>query len=162
MTARVFVNLLIDLLRSRPGILVLINDADWELEGEENYEVQPGDNILFVSTLHGGWILQPDDHAWTMLWKRTSEHNGWIKTKDERTQWCPPDTRELLHSPSKDLPKILLLILTLRGLVQTFQIDIQLARVERRSLPLCIFYQFHIKPWSRCQEICVWRLSQSH
>ncbi|KAK7220404.1 hypothetical protein V2G26_008407 [Clonostachys chloroleuca] len=38
----------------RPGILVLINDADWELEGEESYELQPGDNILFVSTLHGG------------------------------------------------------------------------------------------------------------
>ena len=38
----------------RPGILVLINDADWELEGEERYELQRGDNILFVSTLHGG------------------------------------------------------------------------------------------------------------
>ncbi|KAK3684841.1 ubiquitin-like protein [Podospora appendiculata] len=38
----------------RPGILVLINDADWELEGEETYEIQAGDNILFVSTLHGG------------------------------------------------------------------------------------------------------------
>ncbi|KAK3326292.1 ubiquitin-related modifier 1, partial [Apodospora peruviana] len=38
----------------RPGILVLINDADWELEGEETYEIQPKDNILFVSTLHGG------------------------------------------------------------------------------------------------------------
>ncbi|KAH6652195.1 ubiquitin-related modifier 1 [Truncatella angustata] len=38
----------------RPGILVLINDADWELEGEESYEIQNGDNILFVSTLHGG------------------------------------------------------------------------------------------------------------
>lgn len=38
----------------RPGILVLINDADWELEGEETYELQPGDNIVFVSTLHGG------------------------------------------------------------------------------------------------------------
>ncbi|KAF4449088.1 ubiquitin-like modifier 1 [Fusarium austroafricanum] len=38
----------------RPGILVLINDADWELEGEEAYELQGGDNILFVSTLHGG------------------------------------------------------------------------------------------------------------
>ncbi|EGS18188.1 ubiquitin-like protein [Thermochaetoides thermophila DSM 1495] len=38
----------------RPGILVLINDADWELEGEEAYEIQPNDNILFVSTLHGG------------------------------------------------------------------------------------------------------------
>ncbi|OBT89817.1 hypothetical protein VE02_00827 [Pseudogymnoascus sp. 03VT05] len=39
---------------TRPGILVLINDADWELEGGEAYVVQPGDNILFVSTLHGG------------------------------------------------------------------------------------------------------------
>lgn len=38
----------------RPGILVLINDADWELEGEEKYELVHGDNILFVSTLHGG------------------------------------------------------------------------------------------------------------
>ncbi|KAM0456236.1 hypothetical protein ACHAPV_007178 [Trichoderma viride] len=38
----------------RPGILVLINDADWELEGEEEYELKSGDNILFVSTLHGG------------------------------------------------------------------------------------------------------------
>ncbi|KAI2623358.1 ubiquitin related modifier 1 [Hypoxylon sp. NC1633] len=38
----------------RPGILVLINDADWELEGEEAYKLQAGDNILFVSTLHGG------------------------------------------------------------------------------------------------------------
>ncbi|KAK4632211.1 Ubiquitin-related modifier 1 [Fulvia fulva] len=38
----------------RPGVLVLINDADWELEGEDKYEVQPGDNIVFVSTLHGG------------------------------------------------------------------------------------------------------------
>ena len=39
---------------SRPGILVLINDADWELEGEGKYEIQEGDDILFVSTLHGG------------------------------------------------------------------------------------------------------------
>lgn len=40
--------------RLRPGILVLINDVDWELEGEEAYVLQQGDNILFVSTLHGG------------------------------------------------------------------------------------------------------------
>ncbi|CAG5159218.1 uncharacterized protein ALTATR162_LOCUS5473 [Alternaria atra] len=38
----------------RPGILVLINEADWELEGEDKYEVQNGDHIMFVSTLHGG------------------------------------------------------------------------------------------------------------
>ena len=42
-----------DMLR-RPGILVLINDADWELEGEEKYKLVNADNVLFVSTLHGG------------------------------------------------------------------------------------------------------------
>ncbi|XP_071485496.1 ubiquitin-related modifier 1-like [Diadema antillarum] len=38
----------------RPGILVLVNDADWELVGELDYEVQEGDKIIFISTLHGG------------------------------------------------------------------------------------------------------------
>ncbi|PVI00892.1 ubiquitin related modifier 1 [Periconia macrospinosa] len=38
----------------RPGILVLINDTDWELEGEDAYEIKEGDAVLFVSTLHGG------------------------------------------------------------------------------------------------------------
>jgi len=38
----------------RPGILVLINDADWELLGELDYEIQENDNITFISTLHGG------------------------------------------------------------------------------------------------------------
>jgi ubiquitin related modifier 1 len=38
----------------RPGILVLINDTDWELEGEGDYVVQNDDEIVFISTLHGG------------------------------------------------------------------------------------------------------------
>ncbi|KAG8194699.1 hypothetical protein JTE90_028013 [Oedothorax gibbosus] len=38
----------------RPGILVLVNDSDWELLGELKYEIQPGDTIVFISTLHGG------------------------------------------------------------------------------------------------------------
>uniref|UniRef100_A0A1B0FGT3 Ubiquitin-related modifier 1 homolog n=1 Tax=Glossina morsitans morsitans TaxID=37546 RepID=A0A1B0FGT3_GLOMM len=38
----------------RPGILILINDVDWELLGELDYELQPQDNVLFISTLHGG------------------------------------------------------------------------------------------------------------
>ncbi|KAI9567706.1 ubiquitin-like modifier 1 [Boletus coccyginus] len=38
----------------RPGILVLINDTDWELEGEGAYELKSGDEIVFISTLHGG------------------------------------------------------------------------------------------------------------
>ncbi|CAL1280017.1 unnamed protein product [Larinioides sclopetarius] len=38
----------------RPGILVLVNDSDWELLGELDYEIQPRDTVLFISTLHGG------------------------------------------------------------------------------------------------------------
>ncbi|KAI0701833.1 ubiquitin-like modifier 1 [Cytidiella melzeri] len=38
----------------RPGILVLVNDTDWELEGEGDYVLQDGDDIVFISTLHGG------------------------------------------------------------------------------------------------------------
>lgn len=33
---------------------MLINEADWELEGEEGYEIKEGDGVMFVSTLHGG------------------------------------------------------------------------------------------------------------
>jgi molybdopterin converting factor small subunit len=38
----------------RPGILALVNDTDWELEGECDYQVKDGDEIVFISTLHGG------------------------------------------------------------------------------------------------------------
>lgn len=38
----------------RPGILVLVNDTDWELEGEGHYVLKDGDEIVFISTLHGG------------------------------------------------------------------------------------------------------------
>ena len=38
----------------RPGIIVLINDTDWELEGTTEYVCQPNDKIAFISTLHGG------------------------------------------------------------------------------------------------------------
>jgi ubiquitin related modifier 1 len=38
----------------RPGILVLVNDTDWELEGEGGYELKGDDEIVFISTLHGG------------------------------------------------------------------------------------------------------------
>ncbi|CAG2118596.1 unnamed protein product [Medioppia subpectinata] len=38
----------------RPGILVLINEVDWELLGQHNYRLQPNDRVLFISTLHGG------------------------------------------------------------------------------------------------------------
>ena len=38
----------------RPGILVLINDADWELEGELEYVLRDRDDVVFISTLHGG------------------------------------------------------------------------------------------------------------
>ncbi|KAF8583459.1 ubiquitin-like modifier 1 [Ramaria rubella] len=38
----------------RPGILVLVNDTDWELEGEGDYILKDGDEIVLISTLHGG------------------------------------------------------------------------------------------------------------
>jgi ubiquitin related modifier 1 len=38
----------------RPGILVLINDVDWELENQYEYVVKESDTIVFISTLHGG------------------------------------------------------------------------------------------------------------
>ncbi|SCU88958.1 LADA_0E12948g1_1 [Lachancea dasiensis] len=38
----------------RPGILTLINDTDWELEGEKDYVLEDGDIVSFTSTLHGG------------------------------------------------------------------------------------------------------------
>ena len=38
----------------RPGILVLVNDTDWELLGLGMYELQAGDVCAFISTLHGG------------------------------------------------------------------------------------------------------------
>lgn len=44
-----------DLAHSRrPGILVLVNDTDWELEGEGEYQLKADDEIVFISTLHGG------------------------------------------------------------------------------------------------------------
>ncbi|KAI9559455.1 hypothetical protein GHT06_013459 [Daphnia sinensis] len=38
----------------RPGILVLVNNADWELVGQLDYLLQNKDEIVFISTLHGG------------------------------------------------------------------------------------------------------------
>ena len=43
-----------DWLQVRPGILVLVNDADWELLGQLDYQLEEGDNVVFISTLHGG------------------------------------------------------------------------------------------------------------
>lgn len=38
----------------RPGIIVLVNDTDWELLDTTKYEIQERDNVAFISTLHGG------------------------------------------------------------------------------------------------------------
>lgn len=38
----------------RPGILIIINETDSELLGHLDYELQDNDNVLFISTLHGG------------------------------------------------------------------------------------------------------------
>lgn len=38
----------------RPGIITLVNDTDWELEGEKDCVLADGDIVSFTSTLHGG------------------------------------------------------------------------------------------------------------
>ena len=38
----------------RPGIIVLINDTDWELMDTVDYKVCDNDSFAFISTLHGG------------------------------------------------------------------------------------------------------------
>ncbi len=38
----------------RPGILVLVNDTDWELLDGLDYKMENKDQIVFISTLHGG------------------------------------------------------------------------------------------------------------
>mmetsp|Transcript_30066 Transcript_30066/g.65749 ORF Transcript_30066/g.65749 Transcript_30066/m.65749 type:complete len:88 (+) Transcript_30066:8-271(+) len=37
-----------------PGVLVMINGADWELMDTNKYILQDNDEITFISTLHGG------------------------------------------------------------------------------------------------------------
>ncbi|KAG9508774.1 4-coumarate--CoA ligase-like 7, partial [Fragariocoptes setiger] len=38
----------------RPGILVLVNDVDFDLLGGHDCELKEKDSVLFISTLHGG------------------------------------------------------------------------------------------------------------
>ncbi|PWN41095.1 ubiquitin related modifier 1 [Ceraceosorus guamensis] len=38
----------------RAGMLVLINDTDWELMGELDAPLEDGDQVTLISTLHGG------------------------------------------------------------------------------------------------------------
>jgi Urm1 (Ubiquitin related modifier) len=45
---------LLSCLFRRPGVLVLINDCDWELCGNLDAELEEKDTVVFISTLHGG------------------------------------------------------------------------------------------------------------
>ncbi|XP_039127320.1 ubiquitin-related modifier 1 homolog 2 [Dioscorea cayenensis subsp. rotundata] len=38
----------------RPGVLVLVNDCDWELSGNLDTSLEEKDVVVFISTLHGG------------------------------------------------------------------------------------------------------------
>ncbi|XP_057979828.1 ubiquitin-related modifier 1 homolog 1-like [Malania oleifera] len=38
----------------RPGVLVLVNDCDWELLGQLDAALEAKDVVVFISTLHGG------------------------------------------------------------------------------------------------------------
>ncbi|KAH1068230.1 hypothetical protein GYH30_005979 [Glycine max] len=37
-----------------PGVLVLVNDCDWELNGQLNTSLEDKDVVVFISTLQGG------------------------------------------------------------------------------------------------------------
>ncbi|KAJ2660477.1 Ubiquitin- modifier 1 [Coemansia sp. RSA 1200] len=37
-----------------PGILVIVNEVDWEVEDGADTRLETGDSVLFISTLHGG------------------------------------------------------------------------------------------------------------
>ena len=38
----------------RPGIIVMVNDVDWELLNTVDCQLKEGDRVCFISTLHGG------------------------------------------------------------------------------------------------------------
>ncbi|KAF7456424.1 Ubiquitin-related modifier 1 [Cryptosporidium felis] len=38
----------------KPGIIVLVNNCDWEILGSEDYVLCNGDHVTFIMTLHGG------------------------------------------------------------------------------------------------------------
>ncbi|KJP90272.1 hypothetical protein AK88_00120 [Plasmodium fragile] len=38
----------------KPGIIVLINEYDWEIMQMYEYQIKDGDKLCFLSTLHGG------------------------------------------------------------------------------------------------------------
>ncbi|KAI3951542.1 hypothetical protein MKX01_018658 [Papaver californicum] len=38
----------------KPGVLVLINDCDWEQSGQLDTTLEDKDVVVFISTLHGG------------------------------------------------------------------------------------------------------------
>ncbi|KAJ1133710.1 hypothetical protein NDU88_000188 [Pleurodeles waltl] len=66
----------------RPGILVLINDSDWELMGELDYTLQNQDNVVFISTLHGDYVLPgrgkwvPLCASYTFVQENAPQYNG--------------------------------------------------------------------------------------
>ncbi|CAN6815677.1 unnamed protein product [Brassica oleracea] len=42
----------------RPGVLVLVNDCDWELSGQLETTIEDKDVIVFISTLHGRFLVK--------------------------------------------------------------------------------------------------------
>ena len=43
-----------DEISIKPGIIVLYNDADWEIYEKEKTKLENNDAVAFISTLHGG------------------------------------------------------------------------------------------------------------
>uniref|UniRef100_A0A1I7WJ44 Ubiquitin-related modifier 1 homolog n=1 Tax=Heterorhabditis bacteriophora TaxID=37862 RepID=A0A1I7WJ44_HETBA len=63
--------LLLDGNTVRPGVLVLINECDWELMDKAETHLKGGDVITFISTLHGGecFLTQAQHCITTVRWQ---------------------------------------------------------------------------------------------
>lgn len=45
---------LMDKAKIKPGIIILVNECDWEILDTYSYKIKNEDKICFLSTLHGG------------------------------------------------------------------------------------------------------------
>ncbi|CAG8813686.1 26726_t:CDS:2, partial [Gigaspora margarita] len=67
----------------RPGILVLINDTDWELEGELEYEIKDNDEINTVDASNGSMLQGPFSEGFRSL-NENSNDAQWLPVIPDR------------------------------------------------------------------------------
>ena len=65
------------ILHSRPGILVLVNETDWDLLEREEATLQNNDTVAFISTLHGGWRTEDNLNSLILFSKQEINSRKW-------------------------------------------------------------------------------------